>query len=117
MKTLSSPRRLPLRALEGERAGAQGRGAGGLAQGARAAGAAGRGRQAPGGVTRGGPGAAEPRARRRRPCACATAVEGRKHGLTSWGQELSPCVRRGGGVRRKTAETDWGRQRGLMTAA
>ena len=37
------------------------------------------------------------------PCACATEVEGRKHVLTQWAHELSPCVRRVVRLRRKTS--------------
>jgi hypothetical protein len=38
-----------------------------------------------------------------RPFALATAVERCEHGLTAWGHEISPCVRRVVGVRRKTS--------------
>src|SRR5206468_12289001 len=52
-----------------------------------------------------------------RPGACATEVEGRHHGLTPRAHALAPCVRRVGRLRRKTAETDGGRESGHMTAA
>jgi len=52
-----------------------------------------------------------------RPFACATEVEGRQQVLTPWAQAISPCVRRVVRVRRKTAETEGGRESGHMTAA
>jgi hypothetical protein len=53
----------------------------------------------------------------RSPCALATEGEGRHHVLTQWAHEISPGVRRVGRWRRKTSETDCGRESGQMTAA
>ena len=52
-----------------------------------------------------------------RPFALAAEVQSRDHWSPSWAHVLSPFVRRVGGVRRKTSETDRGRKRGFMTAA
>ena len=52
-----------------------------------------------------------------RPFAFTAEVESRDHLLTQWAHVVSPFVRRVVDVRRKTSETDWGRQRGLRTAA
>ena len=51
------------------------------------------------------------------PFACATEVEGHHQVWTPWAHETSPLVRRVVRLRRKTAETDGGRESGHMTAA
>ena len=52
-----------------------------------------------------------------RPFAFATALKSRHHVLTQWGHAMSPFMRRVVCVRRKTSETDCGREGGLLTAA
>ena len=47
----------------------------------------------------------------------ATELKRSDHVLTQWGHEMSPFMRRVVCVRRKTSETDWGREGGLLTAA